>query len=289
MKAVVLRGFVSTIFLAVACLLINPTRAHAIGQIIFPVVGPVSYSNDFYASRDGGIHGATDIFASKGRAIVSPVDGTITALNDPQASWGYSITVRDADGYSYRFIHMNNDTPGTDDGNGGLMNAYAQDMKVGNRIVRGQLVGYVGDSGNAETTSPHLHFEIFAPDNSLVNPYDYLNQAGRIGGPVAYPALPNEVIHYPGYGGGVNIDMGNFEGAATTSEMVTIPGGGAPSHVVASRTDGTVLASFYAYDPGFLGGADVAAGDVDGDGIDEIITGAGWGAGPHINCQLLCL
>ncbi|HEX7259487.1 MAG TPA: peptidoglycan DD-metalloendopeptidase family protein [Candidatus Saccharimonadia bacterium] len=282
MQTTLLMRFFSFFILASAWMVAMPGEAHAVPPIVFPVIGPASYSNDFNAPRTNGIHGATDIFAPKGRLLVSPVNGTITSVIVPQASWGYSVTVRDTEGYSFRFIHMNNDTPGTDDGQGGPMNAYAADMKTGNPVVAGQLLGYLGDSGNAETTAPHLHFEIFAPDGSLINPYDSLNRASRIPGPVHYPALPNEVLPYPGLTGPMKIAMGNFEGSSTTSEMITGAGSGAPPHVIAARTDGTVLASFYAYSQGFRGGIDVAAGDIDGDGIDEIITGTGPGAGPHV-------
>lgn len=270
------------LFVGGVVVLLSPTKASALQPIVFPVIGSATYSNDYYAARTGGIHGATDIFASKHRPLVSPVNGTIISMNVPEASWGYSITIRDADGYEFRFIHMNNDNVGTDDGKGGPMNAYAVDIKVGNPVVKGQLVGYLGDSGNAETTAPHLHFEIFGPDGSIVNPYDVLGSAQRLSAPLNYPALPNELLPYAGHNGTVNIAMGNFEGTSTTSEIVTGAGYGAGPHVLALNNSGTVLASFYAYDPRFNGGVDVAAGDVDGDGIDEIITGAGPGAGPHV-------
>ncbi len=282
MKALPFRSIFVFLVPAAAAILFIPSEAKAVPPIVFPVTGSASYSNDFNAPRSNGTHGATDIFAPKGRALVSPIDGTVTSVIVPEASWGYSVTVEDAEGYAFRFIHLNNDHPGTDDGQGGPMNAYAPDMKTGNRVVRGQFIGYVGDSGNAETTPPHLHFEIFAPDGSLINPYASLNQALRLSAPVAYPALPNEQLPFQGFQGPLKVAMGNFEGPSTTSETVVGAGSGGAPHVIATRADGTALASFYAYDPRFRGGIDVAAGDLDGDGVDEIITGTGPGAGPHV-------
>src|SRR5437867_1542287 len=65
--------------------------------------------------------------------------------------------------------------------------------------------------------------------------------------------------------------------------IVTGAGPGGGSHVRAFLGDGRATAvSFFAYPPGFTGGVHVAAGDVDGDGFPEIITGAGAGGGPHV-------
>ncbi len=262
----------------------QPLSVRAARSIVFPIAGSASFSNDFNAPRPDGIHGATDIFAPKMRPLLSAIDGVVTFVAYPQASWGYSLNIRDDEGYSYRYLHINNDTPGTDDGNGGPMNAYAVDMKSGNRVFRGQLIGWVGDSGNAETTSPHLHFEIYNPSGERENPYDSLVDAERRQAPIAhYPQLPNEILPYgPTYTGGINIARGNFD-ADDESETVTGAGfGGAPHVRLYDDNDAAFGTGFYAYNPGFNGGVDVATGDVDGDGIDEIITAAGPGGGPHI-------
>lgn len=98
-------------------------------NIIFPVAGGGNYSNDYYSGRANGIHAATDIMGSKMQKLVAAVDGTVTFVAYPQPSYGYMVQIRDSEGYKYNYIHINNDTPGTDDGNGGAMNAYAPDMK----------------------------------------------------------------------------------------------------------------------------------------------------------------
>ncbi len=315
--------------------LLVPREVHAIRNIAFPVLGGASYSNDFDAPRTlGGVHRATDIFARKGQQIVSATDGTVTFAPFPQPSYGWMIGITDDDGYTYNYIHMNNDTPGTDDGQGGPMHAYAPDMKTGNKVVRGQLLGWVGDSGNAETTPPHLHFEIIRPDNSKENPFDSLNAAQRLPWPTTPPQMPNELLPYGlGFKGGISVAMGNidadpesemitgagrgggshvrffddndmllnkdfmaynpkFQGGVElamgdvdgdgTDEIITAPASQGSAHVRVIRANGTEMGGFYAYNPRFTGGIKVGAGDVDGDGNDEIITAPSAGGGPHV-------
>lgn len=261
-----------------------PARnAEAIQRLIFPIIGPAQYSNDFNGARANGLHRATDIFGEKGQPVVSTVNGTITYVPYPQPSYGYAVFIKDDFGYKYNYLHLNNDSPGTDDGRGGAMGAYAADVTGGNRVVKGQLLGYVGDSGNAEPTPPHIHFEIQRPDDSIVNPYDFLNQAERIPSQRAYPALPNEVLPYgANFKGSVNIAMGNFD-ADQQSEFMTGAGAGGEPRVRLYESDNSPInVNFYAYNAAFRGGVDVATGDLDGDGIDEIITGAGVGGPPTV-------
>ncbi|HVV36346.1 MAG TPA: VCBS repeat-containing protein [Acidimicrobiales bacterium] len=77
--------------------------------------------------------------------------------------------------------------------------------------------------------------------------------------------------------------------AAGESLFVTAPGPGGGPHVRLFRTTGAqeTSTSFYAYDPGFHGGVEVAMGDLNGDGQDEIITAAGPGGGPHVRVWTL--
>lgn len=155
--------------------------AHAEGvpDITFPVVGDVQFSDTFTAARSNGrVHNATDIMAAKMLPVLATVDGTILFAPMTQPSYGYMIMLGGDDGYQYNYVHLNNDTPGTDDGLGGPEHAYAEGIKKGVRVKRGQLIGYVGDSGNAEHTGPHVHFEIYR-GKTAVNPYAALVLAQR--------------------------------------------------------------------------------------------------------------
>lgn len=251
--------------------------------IVFPVIGAVSYYDDFGVPRSGGrTHEGNDLMGKKMLPLVSAVDGTITNVNYPETEWGYSVTIRDSDGYSYHYLHMNDDTPGTDDGKGDGMNAYAPDIKEGNKVVKGQLIGFMGDSGNAETTTAHLHFEIRAPGREPFSPYESLKVATKVTVPVAdYPAQGNEILPYAAFKGGANLATGNVDGD-TDAEVATGAGPGGGPLVRTFEKDGTAKGAWYAYSETFRGGVDVAMGDVDKDGQAEIITAAGSGGGPHI-------
>ena len=81
--------------------------------------------------------------------------------------------------------------------------------------------------------------------------------------------------------GGVNIAAGDINGDGV-DEIITGAGAGGGPHVRIFDSSGKVLGQFFAYDKNFRGGVNVAAGDVNGDGKDEIIVGAGVGGGPHV-------
>lgn len=255
---------------------------YAFGDIYFPVLGGGSFRDDFNAGRASGPHHAIDIFNNKHTPLVAAVSGTITWAPSPQPSYGYMIQITDPEGYRYNYIHINNDNPGTDDGRGGEMFAYAPDMKVGNRVEKGQLVGWMGDSGNAETTAPHLHFEIEDPNGQKLNPYQMLLRAPRINTPSKYPPLTGELLPYwVEFNGGLNMTMAQLNND-TVPELLTAAGAGGGPHIKGYTNTNTPLGEFFAYDPNFRGGVDITAGDLTGDGVDEIITVPGPGGGPWV-------
>ncbi|MBX4191740.1 MAG: VCBS repeat domain-containing M23 family metallopeptidase [Candidatus Doudnabacteria bacterium] len=257
---------------------VSPVRS-----ITFPVIGSVTYWDDFGAPRDGGArqHKGNDLMGRKLLPLVSAVDGTVVDVDYPEETWGYSVTIRDADGYTYHYIHINNDNPGTDDDKGGGANAYAVDIQRGNRVVAGQLIGYMGDSGNAETTPAHLHFEIRL-NGEPFSPYQSLKAAKKIMKPVDRPIQSNEILPYGGFEGGAAVAVGNLDADADV-EIVTAAGpGGGPHIQVFDKGSQTAKSSFFAYTAGFKGGVDLTLADLDGDGVDEIITAPGKGGGPNV-------
>jgi|WetSurMetagenome_2_1015567.scaffolds.fasta_scaffold00331_28 subtilisin family serine protease len=84
--------------------------------------------------------------------------------------------------------------------------------------------------------------------------------------------------------GGVNVAVGAVDAtfAREKGEIITAPGSGGGPQIRIFDNNGAVLGQFFAYDKKFRGGVSVAAGDLDSDGLAEIITGAGSGGGPHV-------
>ncbi|MFA6097911.1 MAG: FG-GAP-like repeat-containing protein [Patescibacteria group bacterium] len=259
-----------------------PAHAQEVRSIIFPVLGSTRYSDDFGAGRSGGrTHEGNDIMGYKGEPLIAAVDGFIRSAPYPEPYWGYSITIEDKDGYEYNYYHVNNDNPGTDDGLGGGINAYYPNTDARNPVVAGQIIGWMGDSGNAEGTSPHLHFEIRRPDDTPIDPYESLQAAQRISQPTIPATLPDELLPFGQFPGSAHIAVGNVSPAAGEELVVGAGLGGGP-HVRIYDSQNQLIGQFFALPTTFRGGIDVATGDVDGDGYDEIIIGNGPGADPEI-------
>ena len=134
-------------------------------RITVPIQGSFSDSDDFGDPRGSGIHEGNDLMAPKGRPLLAVVDATVRRIfvDNGTASQGNMLVLRDSEGWEYWYIHINNDTPGTDDGLNPLEHAFAPGIAVGAKVKAGQVVAFAGDSGNAESTGSHLHFEIHQP------------------------------------------------------------------------------------------------------------------------------
>jgi murein DD-endopeptidase MepM/ murein hydrolase activator NlpD len=150
-------------------------------EIVFPVVGKTRFSNDWQAPRSGNRkHAGTDLLAKKMSPVVAVADGEVVWVRAKKGKSCCYLSVRhDSQGLAFesRYVHLNNDTPGTDDGKGiGI----AKGIKKGTRVLAGQLLGWVGDSGNAESTSPHLHFELRDEYGRPINPFPLLSRAARL-------------------------------------------------------------------------------------------------------------
>jgi hypothetical protein len=118
---------------------------------------------------------------------------------------------------------------------------------------------------------------------------DIVTAPGRGGGPDVRVwdgntgAMVREFMAYsPAFTGGVNVAVGDVNGDGFADIVTAADAGGGPHVEVFSGKDGTLLMSFMAYDPRFLGGVRLAVGDVNGDGKADIITAPGAGGGPDI-------
>jgi len=119
--------------------------------ILCPVTGTVSFTNDWGAPRSGGtVHEGTDIAAPRATPSVAVVAGTIRLAYGIKS--GYAIWLEGDDGNDYFYAHFDA-WEGTD-----------------RRVVAGERIGYVGDTGNA-TGFPHTHFEVHPDGDEPVNPY----------------------------------------------------------------------------------------------------------------------
>lgn len=118
-----------------------------------------TFVNDYaYVRPDGDVHQGIDLFAVEGTPILAPVSGLVERYPNP--SGGLAIRLHGKDGNRYYFAHLD---------------AYGS----GGSVTAGDVVGYVGNTGDAVTTSPHLHFEIRPGGGNSVNPFPTLVAACR--------------------------------------------------------------------------------------------------------------
>jgi murein DD-endopeptidase MepM/ murein hydrolase activator NlpD len=132
-------------------------------------VGVDDLVDTFTQARAGGArrHDAIDIMAPHGTPVVAAAPGTVERLFFSQGGGGVTAYIRSPDGrWSYYYAHLQRYAPG---------------LKEGQKVERGQVIGYVGSSGNANPEGPHLHFAInrMAPGDDwhggeAINPYPLL-------------------------------------------------------------------------------------------------------------------
>jgi hypothetical protein len=213
---------------------IAPDADQVVRTITFPVDGPVSYTDTFGECRSGCTrrHLGIDLMTPKLTPLLAATDATVAALKDtatPDGSQGNYLILRDDAGWEYWYIHLNNDSPGTDDGANPKEWIFGPGVQRGARVQAGQLVAYAGDSGNAEHTAPHLHFEIRKPDGSVINPYRSLQEAQRSGSPQHVTsaaderfvrALALDFLDRPATGDEVRRDAGRLATGTARAEVV---------------------------------------------------------------------
>jgi murein DD-endopeptidase MepM/ murein hydrolase activator NlpD len=105
-------------------------------------------TSTFNELRGGGSrrHEAMDILAPRGTPVLASVDGRIAKLFTSAAGGLTIYQFDEEERYCYYYAHLD---------------AYAANLAEGQRVARGQVVGYVGTTGNAPPDTPHLHFAIF--------------------------------------------------------------------------------------------------------------------------------
>lgn len=116
-------------------------------ELLFPVpaVSPATMASSFLDRRGERVHHAVDILAPRHAEVVAVADGTVARIMTSTAG-GLSVYHRSADQtFIYYYAHLQ---------------AYAPGLAEGAPVRRGQVLGFVGTSGNAPPTTPHLHFAI---------------------------------------------------------------------------------------------------------------------------------
>src|SRR5215212_10373053 len=148
-------------------------------HIVFPVVGTVSYTDDFGAPRGGGAHQGNDLMAAKKSPAVAAESGTVKYWTTSRAA-GCMLYLYGESGTIYYYIHLNNDLTAKNDNRGKCVKGVAYTVKSGARVAAGQQIGYVGDSGDANGGASHLHFEVHPGGGRAVSPYAYLQKAYKL-------------------------------------------------------------------------------------------------------------
>lgn len=134
-------------------------RAEMTGRILCPVDGAVNFTDTWGAARSGGrTHQGTDMMANSGTPTVAPVSGEV--VHKSSSLGGYTWYVYGDDGDTYYGAHLS-----------------SYENTGAGYVTAGEIIGYVGSSGNASASSPHLHFEWHPGGGSAVNPYELLDAA----------------------------------------------------------------------------------------------------------------
>jgi hypothetical protein len=154
---------------------------NGVPPLLFPVVGPVTYTNDFGQARAGGPHQGNDLVGAKRSAVVAVEEGTVEFWTT-SASAGCMLYLHGASGTMYEYIHLNNDLTTGNDNKGKCVPgvSYASGLVDGQHVDAGQLIGYLGDSGDANGIAAHLHFEVHPKGGKAVAPFPYLQKAAQL-------------------------------------------------------------------------------------------------------------
>jgi hypothetical protein len=159
----------------------SATAGAAVPNFVFPVVAKTTYTDDFGAPRWQGRHEGNDLMAAKRSPVVAVEAGRIVKWTTSRSA-GCMLYLYGRSGTTYMYVHLNNDRTMRNDNRGGCRNgvAYAPGLAKSQNVQAGQLIGYVGDSGDANGIASHLHFELHPNGGRAVSPFRRLNAARHL-------------------------------------------------------------------------------------------------------------
>lgn len=146
-------------------------------EVVFPQeTGPTEFTSSFGDGRSGGrSHNGNDLIAPRMTEVYAIADGTVIYVGTNNLS-GRNVKLDHGDGWESYYLHLNNDNIGNDDGDASWELTVAPGIEEGMDVLAGQLIAWVGDSGNAEGTTPHTHFEL-RHEGRPIDPYSMLLEA----------------------------------------------------------------------------------------------------------------
>ena len=149
--------------------------------LVFPVLGEATYIDDFGDARGQGAHEGNDIMAPR-RALALAAEAGTVKFHITSSRAGCMLYLEGESGTEYLYIHLNNDLTSENDNQGQCVPgvAFMKGLKSGAKVLAGEPIGYVGDSGDADGIHPHLHFEVHPNGGGAVSPYPYLRKAKRL-------------------------------------------------------------------------------------------------------------
>ncbi len=128
-------------------------------RYVFPVHGESSFIDDYgFPRASTGWHQGVDVFGPTGTPLLAVTDGTLSKVGVNRLG-GNRLWLTDEDGNEFYYAHMS---------------AYAPSAVNGARVQAGEVIGFLGNSGEAITTPPHLHFQIHPGGGDSINPYPFL-------------------------------------------------------------------------------------------------------------------
>lgn len=141
---------------------------------VFPQeIDVTEFRSTFGQGRSGGrSHKGTDLLAPRMTEVYAAAAGTVTYVGTNNLS-GRNVKIDHGEGWESYYLHLNNDNIGSDDGAAPWTLTVPPGIAEGVQVTAGQHIGWVGDSGNAEGTTPHTHFEI-RRDGRAINAYEIL-------------------------------------------------------------------------------------------------------------------